>query len=59
MGKIKSRVEFLRLGTIMIMLPGLIMLDMLTNEYDLVAGVGLADFPFALLALLWNTNEKK
>ena len=37
MGKIKSRVEFLRLGTIMIMLPGLIMLDMLTNEYDLVA----------------------
>ena len=51
MGKIKSRVEFLRLGTIMIMLPGLIrldMLDMLTNEYDLVAGVGLADFPAVL-----------
>ena len=37
MGKIKSRVEFMKLGTIMIMLPGLIMLDMLTNEYDLVA----------------------
>ena len=37
MGKIKSRVEFLRLGTIMIMLPGLIMLDMLPNECDLVA----------------------
>ena len=37
MGKIKSRVEFLRLGTIMIMLPGLIRLDMLPNEYDLVA----------------------
>ena len=36
MGKIKSRVEFLRLGTIMIMLPALIMLDMLPNEYDLV-----------------------
>ena len=49
MGKIKSRVEFLRLGTIMIMLPGLTMLDMLPNEYDLVAGVGLADFPAVLL----------
>ena len=30
MGKIKSRVEFMRLGTIMIMLPWLNMLDMLT-----------------------------
>ena len=48
MGKIKSRAEFLRLGTIMIMLPGLIMLDMLPNEYDLVAGVGQADFPAVL-----------